>query len=347
MVQVRLFMVSDGKWGWEDCGGSWACEVLEEGARSAEGTGLKSVILALGPELRENMAMPKQWRCNLDSEGGIRPSGWCPDLHPTGEQNFIKSLINFDKDNISDKVLKKIGAYCAQPDFQPDIIGRVSLAAKSLCMWVRAMEVSRGGVGWGGEQGSRPGKRGMHTGESWGNGRPRWEGRDHWWVSGWVGYPTAWPSPCRCTGGCIGWWSPSGSEWMLHWLSFRRSKQRWRRPRRSCGRWASCQSLLLWSLSWFQGCFITIHLSPSHSFPLSLPVCLPLYALLDGLPLAKKAKPTAEGYKGTEGTVLWGVLAKTDLGVACLCHCLEHGPWDINWWNLCGKLVFAGKGDAE
>lgn len=38
-------------------------------------------------------------------------------------------------------MLKKIGAYCAQPDFQPDIIGRVSLAAKSLCMWVRAMEV--------------------------------------------------------------------------------------------------------------------------------------------------------------------------------------------------------------
>lgn len=68
-------------------------------------------------------------------------------MHPTGEQNFIKSLINFDKDNISDKVLKKIGAYCAQPDFQPDIIGRVSLAAKSLCMWVRAMEVSRTGVG--------------------------------------------------------------------------------------------------------------------------------------------------------------------------------------------------------
>ena len=49
--------------------------------------------------------------------------------------------MNFDKDNISDRVLKKIGQYCAQPDFQPDIIGRVSLAAKSLCMWVRAMEV--------------------------------------------------------------------------------------------------------------------------------------------------------------------------------------------------------------
>lgn len=49
--------------------------------------------------------------------------------------------MHFDKDNISDRVLKKIGQYVAQPDFQPDIIGRVSLAAKSLCMWVRAMEL--------------------------------------------------------------------------------------------------------------------------------------------------------------------------------------------------------------
>lgn len=58
-----------------------------------------------------------------------------------GEANFIKTLVNFDKDNISDRVLKKIGQFCRQVDFQPDIIGKVSLAAKSLCMWVRAMEV--------------------------------------------------------------------------------------------------------------------------------------------------------------------------------------------------------------
>jgi dynein heavy chain len=49
--------------------------------------------------------------------------------------------MNFDKDNITDRVLKKIGQYCSQPDFQAEIIGRVSLAAKSLCMWVRAMDV--------------------------------------------------------------------------------------------------------------------------------------------------------------------------------------------------------------
>ncbi|CAM4719453.1 unnamed protein product [Caretta caretta] len=66
---------------------------------------------------------------------------WAEAKRQLGEATFIKQLINFDKDNISDKVLKKISGYCSQPDFQPDIIGRVSLAAKSLCMWVRAMEM--------------------------------------------------------------------------------------------------------------------------------------------------------------------------------------------------------------
>ncbi|XP_044040597.1 dynein axonemal heavy chain 2-like isoform X2 [Siniperca chuatsi] len=66
---------------------------------------------------------------------------WAEAKRQLGESNFIKTLVNFDKDNISDRVLKKIGQYCRLVDFQPEIIGKVSLAAKSLCMWVRAMEV--------------------------------------------------------------------------------------------------------------------------------------------------------------------------------------------------------------
>ncbi|XP_053403793.1 dynein axonemal heavy chain 2-like isoform X2 [Mercenaria mercenaria] len=66
---------------------------------------------------------------------------WSEAKRQLGDQNFLKQLFEFDKDNITDRVLKKIGQYVAQTDFQPEIIGRVSLAAKSLCMWVRAMEV--------------------------------------------------------------------------------------------------------------------------------------------------------------------------------------------------------------
>ncbi|KAJ1516963.1 Dynein heavy chain 2, axonemal [Coelomomyces lativittatus] len=57
-----------------------------------------------------------------------------------GNPNFIKQLIGFDKDNISDKILKRISVYCADENFNPDVVGKVSGAAKSLCLWVKAME---------------------------------------------------------------------------------------------------------------------------------------------------------------------------------------------------------------
>lgn len=72
---------------------------------------------------------------------GLKALSRMCEIFLTGESNFIKTLVNFDKSNISDRVLKKIGQYCRMSDFQPEIIGKVSLAAKSLCMWVRAMEV--------------------------------------------------------------------------------------------------------------------------------------------------------------------------------------------------------------
>ncbi|KAJ1537343.1 Dynein heavy chain 2, axonemal, partial [Nowakowskiella sp. JEL0078] len=65
---------------------------------------------------------------------------WDEAKRQLGNPYFIKQLIGFDKDNISDKILKKISQYCSDENFHPEIVGRVSGAAKSLCMWVRAME---------------------------------------------------------------------------------------------------------------------------------------------------------------------------------------------------------------
>jgi dynein heavy chain len=39
-----------------------------------------------------------------------------------------------------DSLLKKIGKYTSNPDFTPEAVGKVSGAAKGLCLWVRAME---------------------------------------------------------------------------------------------------------------------------------------------------------------------------------------------------------------
>lgn len=49
-------------------------------------------------------------------------------------------LRDFDKDNISDRTLRAISKYTSNPDFEPEKVGIVSVAAKSLCMWVIAME---------------------------------------------------------------------------------------------------------------------------------------------------------------------------------------------------------------
>ena len=66
---------------------------------------------------------------------------WAEAKRHLGEQNFINELIHFDKDSMTDKTLKKIGQMVVKPDFKPEVVGRVSAAAMSLCKWVRAMEV--------------------------------------------------------------------------------------------------------------------------------------------------------------------------------------------------------------
>jgi dynein heavy chain len=55
-------------------------------------------------------------------------------------QKFLDSLMNFDKDSISEQIIHKIKPYIDSPDFQVSVISRVSTAATSMCQWVRAME---------------------------------------------------------------------------------------------------------------------------------------------------------------------------------------------------------------
>ena len=52
---------------------------------------------------------------------------------------FLQTLENYDKDNIDPKIIKKIARYVNDPEFHPDNVSRISQAATSLCMWVRAM----------------------------------------------------------------------------------------------------------------------------------------------------------------------------------------------------------------
>jgi len=58
----------------------------------------------------------------------------------TNSLRFDSQLRDFDKDHISDRILRTIGKYTSNPEFDPIKVGVVSVAAKSLCMWVIAME---------------------------------------------------------------------------------------------------------------------------------------------------------------------------------------------------------------
>ena len=66
---------------------------------------------------------------------------WLEAKKQLGDPSFLSQLVNYDKDSMNDALLNKVAKYTKEADFEPDIVGAVSKAARSLCMWVRAMEV--------------------------------------------------------------------------------------------------------------------------------------------------------------------------------------------------------------
>ncbi|KAH9281795.1 Dynein heavy chain 6, axonemal [Echinococcus granulosus] len=58
-----------------------------------------------------------------------------------GDSNLLRKLVEYPKDTISDSLLRKLQKYVDNPDFDPVVIEKVSKACKSLCMWVRALEM--------------------------------------------------------------------------------------------------------------------------------------------------------------------------------------------------------------
>ena len=52
---------------------------------------------------------------------------------------FLKSLFDYDKENIPEKVIKKITEYVENDQFTPEVIAKVSKACTAICQWVHAM----------------------------------------------------------------------------------------------------------------------------------------------------------------------------------------------------------------
>ncbi|XP_030273772.1 dynein heavy chain 6, axonemal isoform X2 [Sparus aurata] len=57
------------------------------------------------------------------------------------DANFLRRLTDYDKDNIKPQILLKLQKYINNPDFIPEKVEKVSKACKSMCMWVRAMDL--------------------------------------------------------------------------------------------------------------------------------------------------------------------------------------------------------------
>ncbi|TRY65354.1 hypothetical protein DNTS_005929 [Danionella cerebrum] len=66
---------------------------------------------------------------------------WASAKQLLGEGNFLKKLMEYDKDNIKPQILQKLQKYISIPDFVPEKVEKVSKACKSMCMWVRAMDL--------------------------------------------------------------------------------------------------------------------------------------------------------------------------------------------------------------
>jgi hypothetical protein len=70
-----------------------------------------------------------------------RPANWDEAKKVLGEAGFMEKLLRFNKDTLDDALLKKLGKFTNDKEFTPDIVGKVSSAAKGMCLWVHAMKV--------------------------------------------------------------------------------------------------------------------------------------------------------------------------------------------------------------
>ena len=56
-----------------------------------------------------------------------------------GDTKFLKKLLKYDKDNVSEKTTNDVEVYINDPNFTPEVIGKASVASAGLCKWVHAI----------------------------------------------------------------------------------------------------------------------------------------------------------------------------------------------------------------
>uniref|UniRef100_A0A8D3AZ06 Dynein, axonemal, heavy chain 6 n=1 Tax=Scophthalmus maximus TaxID=52904 RepID=A0A8D3AZ06_SCOMX len=72
---------------------------------------------------------------------GLSVPDWPSAKQVLGDSYFLKRLMDYDKENIKPQILQKLQKYINNADFIPEKVEKVSRACKSMCMWVRAMNL--------------------------------------------------------------------------------------------------------------------------------------------------------------------------------------------------------------
>jgi dynein heavy chain, axonemal len=70
-----------------------------------------------------------------------RVASWDEAKKALGEADFMNKLMTFNKDTLDEAMIKKLSKFVNNKDFSPDAVGKVSGAARGLCLWVHAMKV--------------------------------------------------------------------------------------------------------------------------------------------------------------------------------------------------------------
>ena len=71
---------------------------------------------------------------------GVKPD-WDQAKKLMQDSQFMSRLVDYDKDNIKPKIIRAVGKYTDMPVMTVENVSKVSVAAKSLCMWVHSMVI--------------------------------------------------------------------------------------------------------------------------------------------------------------------------------------------------------------
>lgn len=66
---------------------------------------------------------------------------WASAKQVLADVNFLRRLQEYDKDHIPDKTVHKLKQYIDHKDFIPEKVATVSKVCRSICMWVRAIDM--------------------------------------------------------------------------------------------------------------------------------------------------------------------------------------------------------------